>query len=88
MVKYKWNKPKSQESMSNFIYCIYCNILGLGRFYTKKGGRYKVMKNMKYPYEQADIRVILLDSFDIITTSSNNWSGEMDGGEGGGWDVN
>lgn len=49
------------------------------------------MKTIKYPYEQADVRIVMLENFDVIATSGGSWgngSGAMDGGEGGGWDVN
>lgn len=49
------------------------------------------MKSTKESYEKADVKVVLFEFSDIIATSGGNWgngSGAMDGGEGGGWDVN
>ncbi|MBO5316591.1 MAG: hypothetical protein J6B48_09210 [Clostridia bacterium] len=49
------------------------------------------MKTIKNPYENAEVHIVLLDNSDVIATSGGGWNGGtggMDGGEGGGWDVN
>ena len=49
------------------------------------------MRTIKYPYEQADVRIILLENSDVITTSGGeggDWGNRPGGMDSGGWDIN
>ena len=46
------------------------------------------MRTIKNPYEQADVRIILLDNSDIITTSGNEWDSGTGGKVDDSWDFN
>ena len=49
------------------------------------------MKPEKYPYENAEMHIVMLENSDVITTSggtNEGWEDNPGGMDTGGWDVN